>query len=280
MRRRDKSDEFQAPSRDCKPMLIDEFLHDIPLLHSWDGGVTWNTGGFEREHLRTLYDFLRDRLPAHPVLLETGAGNSTITMLFVQPARLLSICPNAQLFERIREFCKRNVISDTALEAHIDGSQWVLPRLAADNRAYDPILDFVLIDGCHGWPTAFVDLEYTYSMLRQDGHLMIDDVQLHGEKEIARLLSEHPAFSLVLDLGKSLVFRKLTAERHLGEWTAQPYIVRRTNQYARWPNPFALRDPSVGFRTAHWMRRLPHRIRNRLIKLRCVGRNRRVTRQG
>jgi len=81
-----------------------------------------------------------------------------------------------------------------------------LPRLAADNRASDPILDFVLIDGCHCWPTSFVDLEYTNNMLRQGGYLMIDDLNLYAEKELARLLSEHPAFSLALDLEKSLVF--------------------------------------------------------------------------
>jgi predicted O-methyltransferase YrrM len=165
--------------------------------------------------------------------LETGAGNSTITLLFLQPARLISIEPDSQLFERIRGFCQKKEISDTAIETHIDGSQWVLPRLAMDNRACDPILDFALIDGCRGWPTSFVDLEYINSMLRQGGYLMIDDVQLHAEKEMARLLSEHPAFSLVLDLGKSLVFLKLTAERYLGDWDNQPYIVRRTNEYAR-----------------------------------------------
>jgi predicted O-methyltransferase YrrM len=230
-------------------MLFEEYLRNIPLMHSWDGGITWNTGGFGPKQLETLYNFLCDRLPNHPVILETGAGNSTITMLFLQPVRLISIAPDAQLFGRIRGFCQEKGISDTAMEAHIDGSQWVLPRLAADNRASHPILDFALIDGCHGWPTAFVDLEYTNSMLRQGGYLMIDDVQLHAEKEIARLLSEHPAFSLVLDLGKSLVFRKLTAERHLGEWVDQPYIVRRTREYARLPNPFALRDPRADLPT-------------------------------
>jgi predicted O-methyltransferase YrrM len=249
-------------SGDTTPMSFEEYLNDLPLLHFWSG--VWNTGGFEREDLKTLYKFLRDRLPAHAVLLETGAGNSTITMLFLQPARLSSIAPDPPLFERIREFCRKSEISDIPLEAHIDGSQWVLPLLAADNRVSDPILNFALIDGCHGWPTSFVDLEYTNYMLRQGGYLMIDDVQLHAEKEIARLLSEHPGFSLVLDLGKSLVFRKLTAERHLGDWGNQPYIVRRTNEYARLPNPFALHDPSFGSRTAHWMSRLPHRIRNRL----------------
>ena len=251
-------------------MLFDEYLHEIPLLHSWDNGATWNTGGFDRQVLEQLYHFLRDGLPNNPVLLETGAGNSTIAMLFLQPARLISIAPDAQLFERIRRFCQKNGISDIAIEAHIDGSQWILPRLAADNRASDPILDFALIDGCHGWPTSFVDLEYTNSMLRKGGYLMIDDVNLHAEKEMARLLSEQAAFALVLDLGKSLVFRKLTADRHLGEWVDQPYIVRRTKEYARLPNPFTLRDPPALKRLiqmAHWMRRLPYRIRNRLLNL-------------
>ena len=53
-------------------MLFEEYLRDIPLLHIWDGGKTLSTGGFEPEHLKTLHDFLRDRLPNHPVLLETG----------------------------------------------------------------------------------------------------------------------------------------------------------------------------------------------------------------
>jgi hypothetical protein len=249
-------------------MLFEEYVRAIPLLHSWDYGVTWNTGGFERYELEKLYEFLRDQLPDHPVVLETGAGNSTITMLFLQPTRLISIAPEAQLFERIHRFCQKNGICDTAIEAHIDGSQWVLPRLAADNRPSEPILDFALIDGNHGWPTSFVDLEYINSMLRQGGYLMIDDVQLHAEKEMARLLSEHAGFSLVLDLGKSLVFRKLTTERDLGDWGDQPYIVRRTSEYARFPNPFALRDPRAPHLTkaVHWMRQLPHRIRNRLAK--------------
>src|SRR5438270_12204040 len=123
---------------------------------------------------------------------------------------------------------------------HVDRSQWVLPRLAEAGRKSPLFLDFVLIDGCHGWPTSFVDLEYTNAMLKQGGFLMIDDVHLHTAKEMARLLSEHPAFSMNLDLGKSLLFRKKTAERQLGEWRDQPYIVRRTEKYARRPNPFAL----------------------------------------
>ena len=256
-----------------KPMLFEEFLQNIPLIHSWDG-VYWHTGGFYREHLEKLYSFLCDQLPEGSVVLETGAGNSTITMMFLRPARLISIAPDPTIFERIHSFCQENDISNSMLEKYIDGSEWVLPRLAAENRAHAPILDFALIDGCHGWPTAFVDLEYINSMLRQGGFLMIDDVNLHAEKEMVRLLSEHPAFALALDLGKSLVFRKQTTARHLGEWTDQPYVVRRTNEYALLRNPFALSDPRALHlakityyrirRLGPWIDPLSQKVRNRL----------------
>lgn len=235
-------------------MTFEDYLMNIPLLHSWDGGLTWGTGGFGKSHLEALYNFLRKSLPPRPVMLETGAGNSTITMLFLNPGKLISIAPDAQLFGRINAFCRNNEIPDAALESHIEGSQWVLPRLAAENRMSDPLLDFALIDGCHGWPTCFVDLEYINSMLRPGGYLMIDDVQLHAEKEMARFLSEQPGFSLALDLQKSLVFRKVTADRFLGEWTEQPYIVRRTREYDQRPNSFALEDPGIVSRVAHCAR--------------------------
>jgi hypothetical protein len=246
-------------------MQFDEYLRDIPRLHSWDGGVTWNRGGFEPQVLKTLHGFLHTRLPKRPVLLETGAGNSTVMMLFLSPAKVISIEPNAQLFERIHRFCELNAIPCDALEEHPEGSQWVLPRLADDNRRCEPFLDFALIDGCHGWPTCLVDLEYANAMLKRNGYLLIDDTQLHSVKEMARFLMAQPGFSLVLDLGKSLVFQKLTAHRDFGEWISQPYIVRRYNQYLRSPNMYALHDDSMFTRTAYWVgRRLPRDVRQRL----------------
>jgi predicted O-methyltransferase YrrM len=262
---------------------FEEYLHDIPLLHSWDGGVTWNAGGFPREVLKTLHGFLRARLPTRAVLLETGAGNSTIMMLFLSPARIISVEPDARLFERIRRFCELHAISCEALEDHAEGSQWVLPRLAAENRRFEPLLDFALIDGCHGWPTCLVDLGYANAMLKPGGYLLIDDTHLHSVKEMARFLAEQPGYSLVLDLEKSLIFQKVTAERDFGEWISQPYIVRRTNQYVRRPNKFALHSETVLTRMAYvvfrcsiavglhvpllWVgRRLPQPLRQRLKK--------------
>lgn len=216
-----------------------QYLDNLPMLHSWDGGQTWNTGGFQREHLEKLHNFLKENLSPAPRFLEAGAGNSTISLLFLSPSQLISIAPKSALFDRIRSYCETHGIPTEALKVYVNGSEWVLPKLAAEMKG-NALFDFVLIDGCHNWPMVFVDFFYCNYMLKPGGYIMIDDLQLHSVKELARMLSEQPAFELALDLGKSLVFHRTSKARTLGEWTRLPYIVRKTNEYAQMDNPFAL----------------------------------------
>jgi len=57
---------------------------------------------------------------------------------------------------------------------------------------------------------------------------MIDDVQLHSIKELARLMTlETASFRMRADLGKSLIFEKLTEDRFLPEWNRQNYLAAR-----------------------------------------------------
>jgi hypothetical protein len=212
--RRDYSGEW--------PPGFSEYLSRLPLLHSWDCGKTWNSGGFQAEHLSKLYRFLKENLPPAPTLLETGAGNSTICLLFLNPARLISIAPEPSLFERIRSYCANHSISVASLDARASGSEWILPQMAIELGNQPPHLDFVLIDGCHNLPMVFVAFCYANYMLKTGGLIMIDDVHLQSVKELARMLSEQPDFRLELDLGKSLVFRRVTDCRRLGEWVDIP----------------------------------------------------------
>lgn len=203
------------------------YLAALPLLHSWDGGATWNTGGFEAHHLNSLACFLLDGIGPGAHILETGAGNSTITFLQLEPARVASICPEPDLFDRIEQYCRSHDI-DLGPAEFIDGvSEWELPRLAQLGLA-PPQFDFVLIDGHHGWPHVFVDFFYGNFLLKTDGFVMIDDVQLHSVQELMRLLDRQPGFVRVLDLGKSVVYRRDVGERVLPEWVHQPYIVERS----------------------------------------------------
>jgi hypothetical protein len=228
--------------RETAYMTFDEYLDDIPQLHTWDGGLTWNTGGFDRSHLQRMHDFLKSSLPPSCLMIETGAGNSTICFSFLKPSHHWVICPDEPLVERVQRFLRWNDLPIGHLDVRIGRSEHVLPELAALTREGDAPLHFGLLDGGHNWPTVFVDFCYINYMLREGGYLMIDDVQLHSVKELARLLAEEPGFELALDIGKSLIFRKTTADRHLGEWNASPYIRRRSEENMRLPDPYALRS--------------------------------------
>jgi len=170
-------------------------------------------------------------------VIETGSGNSTIAFLLANPKKLDSVSPDFELWSRIESYCRLHQVPTDKLNPIKAKSEWALPSLAVGKNGYD----IGLIDGCHGWPTTFVDLYYIYFMLRKNGYLIIDDIQLHSIKEIANfLVSEVDRFELVINLGKTLVFRKLTDELELGEWDQQRYIVNKTDEARNLGNKFAL----------------------------------------
>jgi hypothetical protein len=206
-------------------MEFSEYLAEVPRLHSWDHGRTWVTGGFEATHLSQIAAAIRSRF-ARPRVIETGAGNSTLTFLFTSPARVLSICPEEQLFQRIIQYCEDKGMDHSALETRTTFSQFALPEIFRTGETFD----FALVDGAHGWPLVMVDFCYMNAMLRKGALLMIDDVQLHSIAELMRLLDEQPGFTRACDLGKSVIYAKLTDDPFLPEWVGQPYIVRRSNE--------------------------------------------------
>lgn len=221
-------------------MDVKEYLANLPLLHTWDEGKTWNTGGFGPEHLLPMLEFFGKNSPARPAILETGAGNSTLSFLLLRPGSLVSICPEQALFERIRKFATEHDLDLRPWTPHVDGSEWALPKLADLSRGTGPTLDIALIDGCHNWPLVFVDFCYVHFLLRTGGYLILDDLQLHSVKELARLLAEGDEYVRVLDLGKTIVLQKRTTGRTMPEWNGEPYIVRKSDEYGKRPDPFAL----------------------------------------
>lgn len=203
-------------------MAFASFAHNPPKFHFWDG--KWDYGGFSTYHLEAIYGFCRKHGPPSPTILETGAGNSTICFLHLNPRRVISIAPDQPLFDRIKDYCTANAIDIEPLRILVEGSEWALPRLASAANA--PQLDFALIDGCHSFPMVMVDFFYINAMMKSGGFLLIDDIELHSVAELARLLSyQTKDFLLTADLGKLKVFEKLTDAPLLGWWEMQPYVV-------------------------------------------------------
>jgi methyltransferase family protein len=228
----------RATEKEEDDMQFESYLRDIPKLHSWDGGVTWGTGGFDASQLRAIFSFIQGNAPQHPRIIETGAGNSTLCFLHLEPGKLRSIAPDQALFDRIDNYCERNDLKTDCLERHIDGSEWVLPVLA---KKEDEQFDFALIDGSHNWPMVMVDFHYVNVMIGRGGFIMLDDVHLHSVKELARLLAYDPTnFRVRADLGKALIFEKMTGQRQLGEWNTQPYIREMSRTYLHHPTALRL----------------------------------------
>ncbi len=206
------------------------YFQNIPDLHTWDNGLTWNTGGFSADMLQEIHALIVARCGAGARLIETGAGNSTITFLLTGAREVISIAPDAALFGRITDHCAASGIDTAALSPVVDLSERALPSLALREIAAGGWFDAALIDGGHGWPTVFVDFCYLHALLRLDGLLFVDDVQLWSVKQLVRFLAADERFELVQALGggKTLVFRKSHVARFLPDFGGQPYIVAQT----------------------------------------------------
>jgi predicted O-methyltransferase YrrM len=204
------------------------FLSDIPNLHSWDEGLTWNTGGFSRLELEYFISLVRN-IGSHAVIGETGAGASTIAFLLAQPKRIISIAPDKALFSRIQAYCDAHKIDTSSLDKHVCRSEEALPQISLERMESKELFDLVLIDGNHGWPTVFVDFCYFYRSLRVGGLLVVDDLNLYSVKELVRLRTEDPAVRVVNRVQKTILFEKISDRAYLRDFHVH-YIARRTQE--------------------------------------------------
>jgi hypothetical protein len=224
-------------------MDFEAYLANLPMLHTWDYGKTWNTGGFSAEQLRTLHGVVTDHFGGRPVkVIETGAGNSTIMFLHLPLESLVSVAPAESLRDRILTYCTAEGVDVSKLDFRVARSELELAKMVLGSEKPGwgappgrPRFDVALIDGGHGWPTVFVDFCYLNMMLREGSLLLLDDVQLYSVAELSRLLQQQPGFELAHDLVKLQVWRKTDDEPFLPEHSSEPYILEMTRQASAAP---------------------------------------------
>ena len=118
-------------------------------LHSWAG--EWQDGGLSDDMLRALFELSCTVTADNAgVILETGAGLSTLMFLASGPSRLITVAPNSDLRDRIYAQIARFSLADQQLDFRLGRSEDVLPDLAKSDVPY---VDLALIDGGHGMPT-------------------------------------------------------------------------------------------------------------------------------
>ncbi len=224
-------------------MDFEAYLGNLPMLHTWDYGETWNTGGFSAEQLRTLHRIVGEHFADRSLkIIETGAGNSTITFLHLPVEEVVSVAPAESLRDRILTYCNEVGIDVSRLDFRVARSELELAKMVLGSEKPGwgapparPRFDVVLIDGGHGWPTVFVDFCYLNMMMREGSLLLLDDVQLYSVAELSRLLRQQPGFELRNDLVKLQVWEKTDDEPFLPEHSSEPYILEMTRRAAQAP---------------------------------------------
>ena len=198
-------------------MDLTELLQAHPKMHTGMSGqpLSWQLAD-------NLLHFIDTHVQERAKTLETGAGVSTI-LFALKGASHVCIVPDQDEIARIKAFCRNHGIPLDNLTFEVDRSDRCLPRLEVTG------LDFVLIDGAHGFPIPFLDWWYTADRVKVGGLLAIDDTEIWTGYVLKMFLMAEPAWELEADYApRSVVFRKLrTGGLGQNEWD-QPYVVEQT----------------------------------------------------
>jgi hypothetical protein len=197
------------------PTIEADILESIAALpHDWHAAGTLSGA--------VLHAFVRHTGGHVARSVETGAGKSTLllshlsdhhTVFAIDGGESLSVTQASTLLRRAHvEF--------------VDGpTQQTLPAYP-----FTEPLDFVLIDGPHGYP--FPELEYwhLYRHIRQGGLLVLDDIHIPTINAMFLFLREERMFALIEVVGTTAIFRRTEAptfDPFCDGWYLQPYNTAR-----------------------------------------------------
>lgn len=162
------------------------------------------------------------------VSLETGAGRATLLLSNMFERHYVFALDEGGSLSRVREssaFRPENTII-------VEGpTQLTLPATDLPDA-----LDFVLIDGPHGYP--FSDLEYyhLYPRMRIGGLLVIDDIHIPSIRRMHDILASDDMWKSVAIVGTTAFLRRTEAPTTdpLGdEWWKQGYNMKAYNRRER-----------------------------------------------
>jgi hypothetical protein len=164
---------------------------------------------------------LNSRLKPGLKTLETGAGLSTI-IFAANGCRHTCITPDKGQAERIQAYCRSAGIDTSNVKFIINKSSDIIHQVPRSE------FDLILIDGCHGFPSIFVDLYYAAKLLKIGGTLIIDDMHIYTCQLTARFLQSDPGWNVELKT-RRVAFSVKVADTIDDEWTSQRFVVRRSS---------------------------------------------------
>lgn len=160
--------------------------------------------------------------------METGCGKSTIFFSQASNSHLCFTVDDRNVKNSSVAFVESNpLFRPDRCQFVLGPTQKTLPSFA-----FEEPFDVVLLDGPHGYPFPELEYYFVYPYIKNDGYLIIDDVNIPSIGCFADMLFEDPMFELVETVLCTAVFRR-TAEPLFDPtgdgWWTQPFNRRRIN---------------------------------------------------
>ena len=154
--------------------------------------------------------------------VETGAGKSTLLLSHLSDRHTVFAVDGG-------DSVKVTLASDLLNRDHIEFVEGPTQRTLLEYQFSEP-LDFVLIDGPHGYP--FPELEYWvfYRHIRTGGILVVDDIHIPTIHSMFQFLREEPMFELAEVVGTTAFFRRTVApmfDPYCDGWYLQKFNTAR-----------------------------------------------------
>jgi hypothetical protein len=161
---------------------------------------------------------LNNRLKPDMKTLETGGGLSTV-IFAANGCHHTCIIPEQALADRIQAYCRSSCIDTSNVSFTIAKSCDVIHQVTYLE------LDLILLDGCHGFPTIFVEFYYAASALKLGGTLIVDDMHIYTANLIARFMQSDPGWKMDL-VTHRVAFGIKISDTIDYEWSQQPFVAR------------------------------------------------------
>jgi hypothetical protein len=165
---------------------------------------------------------LHARMSAGMKTVETGEGLSTI-LFAAHGCDHSCIVPDPELLDRIRRYCDEASVDYSKVDFITARSRDVIHQLPQGRY------DLALIDGCHGFPTAYVDFCYAALLLRINGLLLIDDLHIYTCLSIADFMQSDAAWQVQVRTERFALASKVEHAGGVdGEWAFQRFVLDRS----------------------------------------------------
>lgn len=190
--------------------IKDKLMQEFPKFHNENGKpANWHSN-------ESLLAAIEKIAQPGMLTLETGAGYSTV-IFALKECKHISITPSREQTELISTYVEQNKGSMQNVEFRIGSSTEILPAIDKKN------LDVVFVDGAHRFPFPILDWFYGTNALKQNGYLIIDDVDIVSCYMLVQFMKTDPHWRVVEVNQTYAIFKKVGDLQYSGDWAKQPF---------------------------------------------------------